>query len=127
MRMLLRYPLVMAGVSLKNISVDRLRLQCMHLGIKMRLSKASLPWEGVQRVRRTIDIRQRVRRKTLRYVATRCMRSPNPLISKCHIDKCLLVWETAEMVHLFSLKFILDSLAVRRVADQRKHRANSLH
>lgn len=99
----------------------------MHLGIEMSLSKVPLPWEGVQRIRRAVDIRQRVRRKTLRHVATRCVGSPHPLISKCHVHEGLLVWETVERVHLFPLKFVLDSLPVWRVADQRKHRANSLH
>lgn len=90
----------------------------MHLRVQVSLSKARLTWDGVQCILRNINIWEVIRAESLAEMSANSRRRHHPLVViKCHIDKCLLIGEPVELFHLFSLKFVLDSLAVRSVTD----------
>ena len=60
MRLGLR-PLVVAGISLQDIAINRLRLHRMDLTAQVRLTIVSLALHGIESVRSSIDISQPLR------------------------------------------------------------------
>jgi hypothetical protein len=75
--------------------------------------------ERVNPALRGVNIRERVR---LRESATR---ETNALGAKTHVEECSLVivviGVAPEAVQLLTLEFVLDSLAIWRIPNQRKH------
>lgn len=71
-----------------------------------------------------IYVGQRIRlMDRLRHVTSGTMRGSHGLTSQRHIDKTLLAVAT-EVIHLFALELVLNTLAVRRITNQREDRTN---
>lgn len=51
--------------------------------------------------------------------------STHSRVTKSNIDERLLVVIPSEMIHLLALQLVLDTLAIRSVADQRENRPNA--
>lgn len=49
------------------------------------------------------------------------------LVGERHIDQCLLVVEATKMIHLLTLKLVLNTLAIRGIANKRKNWTNTFH
>lgn len=119
-----RDTLVMARGALENVTIDRLGLDRVQLRRQRTLTVGCLrSLERVQSVLRTIDVSERVALE----VTARALRKAHPLVAQSHVDQRLLVVIASELIHLLSLKFVLDTFAVGRVTDQRQNGSNSLH
>jgi hypothetical protein len=111
--------LIVRRATLQDITINRLWLESMHLGIHGGLTEARLTLNTIQPIRGTVHISQMVGR-VLTEMACTCRRGCHPLVCERHINKRLLVGETIEMrIHLLSLKLVLDTFSVRCVTDQR--------
>ena len=90
----------------------------MHLRVEGRLTKGCLTLKSVQAIRGAINISQMVGREVLTEVTRSCRRCCHALVCERHINERLLVRETVEMmIHLLSLKLILDTFSVRCITD----------
>jgi hypothetical protein len=49
------------------------------------------------------------------------------LVGERHIDQRLLVVEATKMIHLLTLKLVLNTLAIRGIANKRKNWTNAFH
>ena len=90
----------------------------MHLRVEGSLTESCLTLKSIQAIRGVINISQMVGRKVLTEVTCSCRRSCHALVCERHINERLLVRETVEMmIHLLSLKLVLDAFSVRRITD----------
>lgn len=114
---------VVWGGVLQDISIDRRREVVQRLG--MQTLQTLSAGEGVNPALRVVNIRERVR---LREPAAR---ETDALGAKTNVQECRLViivaGVTPEVVQLLTLEFVLDSLAIRRIPNQRKHGSDSLN
>lgn len=117
----------MGRVALQNVAIYRLGLQTMQSGADMWLTKGSLTLRHcIQTI--SVNVGQGImRRYGLRNVTPRAGRNAKSLIPKRHINKCMLIMITSEVVHMFALQFVLDPFSIRGVPDKRKNGANAFH
>lgn len=106
--------LIVAGITLQDIAINRLRLQRMHLTTQVRLAIVSLALHGIKSVRSSIDISG----QPLRLMPIAAVRCSHCLIAECHVNQSLLVGEATEVVHLFALKLVLYAFTIWRIANQ---------
>lgn len=134
--------LIVARVTLQNIAIDRLRLHVMELLRRhVSLAEGTLALDtgstGVHAVLNAVDVGQGIGLVNwLRHMASAragSMLKSNGLIAQSrHVDQGLLVVEaaatsTTEMIHLFALQLVLDTLPVGSITDQREYRTNALN
>lgn len=111
--------------ALHDVAVDARRLQAVQLRSMQRLLQGG---SAVEPVRGGVRISQRPRRVQLvRHVATTVPTHAHSL--RGHADRTVLMIAatSAVAVHVLSLKFVLNALAVRRVSYQRQDRPDTLH
>lgn len=131
--------LIVARVTLQNIAIDRLRLHVMELlRCHVSLAEGTLALDtgstGVHAVLNAVDVGQGIGLVNwLRHMASAragSMLKSNGLIAQSrHVDQGLLVVEaaatsTTEMIHLFALQLVLDTLPVWSIANEWKDRAD---
>jgi hypothetical protein len=118
-----------ARVILKDIPIDRLWLQAVKLrGSQMRLPKRRLVLNRINAILCSIDISQRIRLvDRLRHLTGGTSVGKSQALVAEGVVHHLLIVVTSEVIHMFSLQFVLDTLAIWRVPNQRKNRSNAFH
>ena len=120
-----REPRTVVVRALHHIAVDRVRLNAMQ-----RRMHARAALERVQTVRRRIRVRKRAGLE-MRHMAATAMSTvghAHALIAEAHVDEPLLTVMVAPIrVVVLPLQLVLDSLPIRRVADERQNRTDALN
>jgi hypothetical protein len=129
--------------ALQDISVDRTRLEAMHLGAEVRVAVGALALHTIQASLGGIDISHASRVHSLRDVSRPCgmvtvtmmtgvatmmtwVATVMTLVTHGHHALRGMVAEVLS-IGLFPLQLVLDPLAVRSVANQRKDWANAFN
>lgn len=112
--------------ALHHIAVDRVRLNAMQ-----RRMHARAALERIQAVLRRVRVRKRASLE-MRHMAASAMSTVghgHALIAEAHVDERLLAVMVAPSVRVvvLPLQLVLDSLPIRRVADERQNRTDALN
>ena len=112
----------MAGAALQNIAFNRMGLNVVQRAVEV-LSEDSLTLKRVRVSVSTVVVSDMAAMDC----AMRCT-DTHVGVAERQVRHRLLTVVTAVMaIELFTLKFVLDTLAVRSVADKRKNRADALN